>query len=132
MAHTILVADQNHEMRSKVRSLLEGAGWQVIAEAADGQEAIDKAQQLIPDLIILDLSMPIKNGLEIAAEVRAFLPRTKILIFTIHEAEEIKREAFRAGVHGYALKSASGAELIQQVKRVLEDKEQLRTWGLDC
>lgn len=123
MPHTILVADQNHEMRSKVRSLLEGAGWQVIAEAADGQEAIDKAQQLIPDLIILDLSMPIKNGLEISAEVLAVLPRTKILIFTIHEAEEIKREAFRAGVHGYALKSSSGTELIQQVKSLLEKTE---------
>lgn len=123
MPHRILVADQNQEMRSKVRSLLEGAGWQVIAEAADGQEAIDKAQQLTPDLVILDLSMPIKNGLEITAEVLAFLPRTKILIFTIHEAEEIKREAFRAGVHGYALKSASGTDLIQQVKSVLEGKQ---------
>ncbi|MGH9736505.1 MAG: response regulator [Candidatus Acidiferrales bacterium] len=120
MPHTILVADQNHEMRSKVRSLLEGAGWQVIAEAADGQEVVDKAQQLTPDLVILDLSMPTKNGLEISAEVLALLPRTKILIFTIHEAEEIKKEAFRAGVHGYALKSASGAELIQQVKSLLE------------
>lgn len=123
MPHTILVADQNHAMRSKVRSLLEGAGWQVIGEAADGQEAIDKAQQLVPDLVILDLSMPIKNGLEISAEVLAVLPRTKILIFTIHEAEEIKREAFRAGVHGYALKSSSGTELIQQVKSLLEKTE---------
>jgi len=121
--HTILVVDQNQEMRGKVRSLLESAGWHVVGEAGDGQDAIEKAQRLGPDLIILDLSLPIKNGLEISAEILTNLPRTKILIFTIHEAEEIRREALRAGVHGYALKSSSSTELIKQVKSLLDGKE---------
>lgn len=123
MPHKILIADQSHEMRSKIRSLLEGAGWHVVGEAGDGQDAINKAQELAPDLVILDLSMPVKNGLEISAEILTSLPRTRILIFTIHEAEEIKRQALRAGVHGYALKSSSGADLIQQVRGLLADKE---------
>lgn len=123
MPHTILIADQNHEMRSKIRSLLEGAGWRVVGEASDGQEAIDKAQKLVPDLVILDLSLSVKNGLEISQEILASLPQTRLLIFTIHEAEEIKRQALRAGVHGYLLKSSSGAELIEQVKGLLESNE---------
>lgn len=123
MPHTILIADQNHEMRSKIRSLLEGAGWRVVGEASDGQEAIDKAQKLVPDLVILDLSLSVKNGLEISQEILASLPQTRLLIFTIHEAEEIKRQALRAGVHGYLLKSSSGAELIEQVKGLLENNE---------
>ncbi len=123
MPYTILIADHNQEMRSRVRSLLKGAGWQVVGEASDGQEAIDMARRLLPGLVIADLSMPTRNGLEIAAEILQKLPGTKILIFTIHEAEEIRRKVLQAGVHGYALKNSSGADLIAEVKRLLGTDE---------
>lgn len=118
MPYRIVIADQNREIRSRIRFLLEEAGWEVIGEASDGQDAVDQAQKLCPDLVTLDIAMPIKNGIEAATEILKTSPRTKVLILTIHEAEEIRNQALRAGVHGYALKT-SGPELIEQVRKVL-------------
>jgi len=119
MPYRILIADQNSEMRSRIRFFFEEAGWEVIGEASDGQEAVDKARELSPDLVTLDISMRVKNGLEAAGEIFKSSPRIKVLILTIHEAEEIRNQALRAGVHGYALKTSSGPELVEQVRKVL-------------
>jgi two-component system response regulator NreC len=108
-------------MRCRIRSLLEHAGLQVIGEAADGQELVEQALALTPDLIILDISMPVRSGLETANEVLRASPRAKLLVFTIHEAEEFRKEARRAGAQGYMLKGSSRAELLAEVKRLLGD-----------
>ena len=121
MPHRILIADQNHEMRGRIRSLLERAGFQVVGEAADGQEMAEQALALAPDLIILDILMPVKCGLEAANDVLRTSPRAKLLVFTIHEAEEIRREALRVGVRGYMLKGSSSTEFLAEVKRLLTD-----------
>ena len=118
MPYRIVIADPNRELRGRIRFLLEQAGWEVIGEALDGQEAVDLAQKLSPDLVTLDIGMPVKNGLEAATEILKTVPRAKVLILTIHEAEEIRNQALRAGVHGYALKT-SGPELIEQVRKIL-------------
>lgn len=119
MPQRVLVADPNDAMRAKVCSLLERAGWTIVGEAVDGQECIDKVDVLAPDLVILDLSMPVKNAMQVAAEIRERKPSTKLLVFTIHDSDVVRDEVLRAGIDGFAVKSASSAELLSEAARLL-------------
>lgn len=113
----ILIADDHQAMRQGVRSFLEShAGWQVVAEAADGREALRLAQETQPDIAILDYSLPLMNGLELTRAIKHELPRTEILIYTMHDRESILVEVLRAGARGYVLKSDSGSHLISAVE----------------
>jgi CheY-like chemotaxis protein len=85
MSKNVLIADDNASIRYLIRSLVESGGFRVCAEAADGREAIDKAQQCNPDLILLDLSMPHMNGVEAASFLKKNMPRVPIILFTMHE-----------------------------------------------
>ena len=115
----ILIADDHAIVRSGVRALLEAQpAWEVVAEAADGVEAIAKAIETAPDVAILDYSLPLMNGIEVAKQIRKRLPRTEILIFTMYDSDPLLRELLEAGARGYLLKSDAGRDLVAAVRRL--------------
>jgi DNA-binding NarL/FixJ family response regulator len=119
----IVIADDHSIVRRGLRSLLESqAGLKICAEAANGIETILQVEKEKPDLLILDLTMPEKNGLEVARVIREESPSTAILIFTMHFSEEIAREALRCGARGYVLKSDAGIELLTAVRHIRENR----------
>jgi DNA-binding NarL/FixJ family response regulator len=118
----ILVADDNRIVREGLRLLLERKGFQVVAEAANGCEAVEQAAAVVPEVVILDLSMPFLNGIEAAREIKRLVPRTHSIILTIYNDKESILEAFRVGVQGYVLKTRAVAELIQAIGEVMEGK----------
>ena len=116
----ILLADDHEVVRRGLRTLVEmHADWKVCAEAADGRRAVQLAEELKPDLIILDLSMPELNGLEAARQIVSDNPRSRILMLTMHETEQFIRESFAAGVRGYILKTDAGRDLIAGIEALL-------------
>jgi DNA-binding NarL/FixJ family response regulator len=96
-----------------------GAGWEVCGEATNGREAIAKVKELSPDVVILDVSMPVMGGLEAAPEILKSVPGIKIVAFTMHESQQIRKEMARIGVHGMAIKSAPLSNLLNTIKSVL-------------
>src|SRR4029453_7370708 len=94
----ILIADDHDVVRSGLRRVLEAQpGWEVVAEAADGKDAIDKAAATKPDVAVLDSMMPLVNGVEATRQIRARLPKTEVLIFTMHDSETLIQELLSAG-----------------------------------
>jgi len=113
----ILLADDHDIVRRGLKDLLEQhVGWQVCAEAANGREAVELALQHRPQVAVIDLSMPELNGLEATRRIRQALPDTEVLIFTMHESEELIREVLGAGARGYLLKSDAVRQLIPAVE----------------
>lgn len=113
---SILVADDHEAMRRGVREVLaEQPGWEVCAEAADGRAAVALALQHRPDVVILDLSMPVLNGVEATRRIREALPGTEVLVFTGAEGEQLARAVVDAGANGYVLKSDPADELVRAV-----------------
>jgi DNA-binding NarL/FixJ family response regulator len=112
-----LVADDHRIVRESLVSVLEASGvCQVVAQAADGVEAVELALQLRPDVAIVDISMPRLNGIEVVRRLHAELPRTRVLVLTMHEEEEYVLHVVRAGAAGYLLKDSATAELLQAVR----------------
>src|SRR6476660_7796966 len=102
----ILLADDHDLMRRGIRDLLESdPGLEVCGEASNGREAIELARRLKPDVAVLDLTMPEMNGLEAIRQLRREVPETELLVFSMHDSEELIREVFAAGARGYVLKS---------------------------
>lgn len=113
----ILIADDHEAMRQGVRSFLESRSeWHVVAEAADGHAALELALQTQPDIAIIDYSLPLMNGLDLTRAIKRELPRTEILVYTMHDSEDILIDVLRAGARGYVLKSDSGPHLIAAVE----------------
>jgi DNA-binding NarL/FixJ family response regulator len=113
----ILIADDHPAIREGVRHLLEGnGGWQIVAQASNGHEALQLARETRPDIAILDYTLPQMDGLELTRAIRHALPRTEVLIYTMHEQECIVAEILRAGARGYVLKSDPGEHLIAAVE----------------
>ena len=119
MPHRILLADDHEGIRRRVRSVLETAGFEVCGEAANGLDAVTRTKDLMPDLIILNLSMPVMNGLEAIREIAKSAPAVKILLFSMDEADELRREALRRGAHGYVSKSSPITDLVSEVQKLL-------------
>lgn len=116
----ILLADDHAVMRRGLRGLLEThEGWQVCGEAGDGLRAVEMAVKLEPKVVVLDLTMPELNGLEAAVQIRAEMPETEVLIFTMHESKELIREALSAGVRAVVVKSDVEGHLIAAVESIL-------------
>ena len=106
MMTRILIADDHDVVRSGLRTVLDGQpNWEVVAEAADGKEAIFKAIETKPDIAVVDYSLPLINGIEVTRQIRARLPKTEVLIFTMHDNETVIEELVKAGARGYLLKS---------------------------
>lgn len=115
----VILADDHPMVRQGLRLLLEKTGTQkVVGEASDGYEAVQLAKQLRPDVVVLDLSMPLLNGLDAAREIRKHSPRTNCLVLTVHNEESYVLEALQVGIRGYVVKSQAAAELAQAIDEV--------------
>src|SRR6266496_2438103 len=113
----ILIADDHEVVRHGVRALLQGhAGWEICGEAIDGRDAVDKAAQLKPDLVILDIGMPNLNGLDAARQILRAEPQTRVLVLTIDESEQVMREVLNTGARGFLLKSDAARDLVAAVE----------------
>ncbi|MBI2883568.1 MAG: response regulator transcription factor, partial [Candidatus Methylomirabilis oxyfera] len=114
----VLLADDYPIVRQGIKSLLNQEGFVVVAEAADGHEAVQLARTLQPDVAVLDLSMPRLNGLEAAQAILQASPRTKSILLTMHEEDHFVLEAMRAGIRGYVVKRQAVMELVQAIREV--------------
>lgn len=122
----ILVADDHQVVRTGLRTLLESkTGWQVCAEAANGREAVEKAGALQPDVAVLDIGMPLLNGVEATRQIRKVSPRTEILILTMHDSEHMIQSVLDAGAHGYILKDDADRNLLAAVDSLRRHKPYL-------
>src|SRR5690348_12446380 len=113
----ILIADDHDLLRRGVKSLLEAhPGWTVCAEARTGLEAVAQAEQLTPDIAILDITMPDLNGIEAGRRIRKACPRTEVLLLSVHHSDQLIREIFESGIRGFILKSDSDRDLVTAVE----------------
>ena len=119
----ILLADDHDIVRRGLREQLsQRDGWEICGEAANGREAVNMAEKLEPDVAVIDLSMPELNGLEATRQIRRDLPKTEVLIFSMHETEQLIREVLSAGARGYVLKSDAGVHLTSAVEALAHGK----------
>jgi DNA-binding NarL/FixJ family response regulator len=119
----ILIADDHDLMRRGVRTLLEPhPGWEICGEATTGREAVAKAEQLKPNIVILDISMPDLNGVDAAKRIKKVSPDTEVLIFSAHYSDQLIREILEAGVRGYIVKSDSDRDLVIAVESLAKKK----------
>jgi two-component system response regulator NreC len=115
----ILLADDHTILRSGIRSLLEDEpGLSVVGEAEDGRTAVAMACQLRPDVVIMDIAMPLLNGLEATRQIKTQCPGVRVLILSMHDNEEYIRQVLEAGAMGYILKDAAARELISAIRSV--------------
>jgi DNA-binding NarL/FixJ family response regulator len=115
----ILLADDHLIVRQGLRALLEREGFSVVAEVADGQEAIRSARERCPDVAVLDFGMPLLNGLGAAREILQACPRAKAILLTMHTEDHYVLEALQAGVKGYVVKTQAAADLVRAIHEVL-------------
>lgn len=117
----ILIADDSPAVRAQVRALLEDRkDLEVCGEACDGTEAIEKTKELQPDLVVLDISMPVIDGFEAARVIHKFFPDVRILIFSVYKSNQLIKEALAIGAVGYVPKS-EGQQLLKAIDMVLRD-----------
>jgi len=114
----IVLADDHVLVRQSLKSLLEREGHHVVGEAAEGKEAARQVNTLQPEIAILDISMPIMNGLNAAREIKNSSPKTKTILLTQHDEDEYISEALEAGVKGYVLKSQVASDLLEAIRQV--------------
>lgn len=123
MAVRILIVDDHPVVRHGLKLLLgEHPGWEVIGEAADGVEAVDKAVTLDPDVVVLDVTMPRMNGLEACRRILQQDPRCEILVITQYDSQQMMREALACGARGYIVKSNAARDLLAAVEAVSQHK----------
>jgi two-component system response regulator NreC len=118
MSVRLLLADDHDLVRQGLKALLERQGFQVVCEASDGQEALRLASKDKPDVAIMDISMPIMNGLDAAREMTKSSPKTKVILLTQHDEDQYVTEALRAGVKGYVLKNQAAADFVHAIQEV--------------
>ncbi|HLE32001.1 MAG TPA: response regulator transcription factor [Bacteroidota bacterium] len=119
----ILLADDHALIRTGIKNLLEGhSEFKVVGEASDGDEALQKAKSLSPDVVIIDISMPKLSGIEATRQIVKRHPSTRVLVLTMHENAEYVYQIFKAGAGGYILKNAGKEELIDAIRSVADGK----------
>jgi DNA-binding NarL/FixJ family response regulator len=115
----ILIADDHTLVRESLVGLLQAEGdVQVVAQAADGVETVEKAIATRPDIVVADLSMPRLNGIEVVRRLKEALPNTRVLVLTMHQEDEYVLQAVRAGASGYLVKDSAAAELLAAVRNL--------------
>jgi DNA-binding NarL/FixJ family response regulator len=118
-----LLVDDHDMIRRGLRSLVEAqAAWEVCGEAATGREAVEKAEELRPNIVIMDITMPELNGLEATRQILKAAPQTQVLILTVHDSEDLLAEVLRAGARGCMLKSDAGRELASAIEALTQGK----------
>lgn len=118
----ILIADDHEMVRSGLRTVLQAqAGWEVVAEAADGKDAVNKALATRPDVAIVDYMLPVMNGIEVTRQIRTRLPKVEVLIFTMHESDALVGDVLQAA-RAYILKSEANEYLVSAVKSLANHK----------
>ena len=119
----IVVVDDHAVVRRGVRALLEShAGWEVVAEATTGREAVEAVKQHRPEIVVMDLSLPELNGLEATRQIVHESQQTEVLVLTMHHSEQLAREVLKAGARGYVLKSDADENLITAVEALRQHK----------
>lgn len=120
---TVILADDHAVLRDGLRYLLEAAGdIKIISTAANGQEAVEQATLLCPDVIVMDISMPIMSGIEATKHICKICEHTKVAILSMHHTTEYIQRALEAGAAGYLLKDSAGAELVTAIRAVHNGK----------
>lgn len=114
----VLLADDHQIVREGLRGLLEKAGHEVVAEASDGREALRLARSLNPDIAVLDMSMPLLNGLDAAHEIQRFAPAIKTILLTMYNDKSYVLRALRGGARGYVLKTQASEDLIRAIREI--------------
>jgi len=113
----ILLADDHEIIREGLRSVLETRkDWEIVGEATNGREAVKKVGELKPDVVVMDISMPELNGLEAVRQIVKQVPRTEVLVLTMHDSEDLVRGVLDAGARGYLLKSDASRQLISAIE----------------
>ena len=120
----VLMADDHSMILAGLRKLVEGE-CEVVGTVEDGRALVEAAQKLRPDLILLDISMPLLNGLEAARQLTKLVPESKVIILTMHASPTYATEAFQAGASGYLLKRSAASELNQAIQSVLQGRQYL-------
>jgi len=116
----VVVADDHAIVREGIRQVLDGTeGITVVGEAVNGPEAFERAQELVPDVVVLDVSMPGESGLEVAKRLKRALPATRVLMLSVYDNTEFVLEAVRAGADGYLLKDSTPSELRAAIRKVI-------------
>ena len=119
----VLIADDHDVVRSGLRRIVEAQpNWQVVAEAGDGKEAVQKALETKPDVAVIDYSLPLINGAEATRQIRSVLPRTEVLIFTMHDNVTLIGELLKAGARGYLVKTDAQRHLIGAIEALAAHK----------
>jgi DNA-binding NarL/FixJ family response regulator len=119
----ILIVDDHESVRKGVCTILTSRlDIEVCGEAANGREAIEKAKELKPDVIILDVTMPILGGVEAAREIQKILPEARILLFSMHDSKQLLEEAKKLGVHGYVVKTQASEVLLKAVDALFRNQ----------
>lgn len=122
MSNRILIVDDSPLVRNLLRKCFESEpGWQICGEAGNGKEAIEKAQEVRPNLIVLDLSMPVMNGLDAAKALTKLMPSVPLIMFTSYNTHHLEQEALAAGISRVVVKSEPLAELISCVRSLVKE-----------
>lgn len=119
----ILIVDDHEVVRQGLRTILRARPeWQICGEAENGRQALDCAKELHPDVIILDITMPVMSGLEATQELVKLGPENRVLVFTMHDSKSLIKAVRKAGARGYVLKSRAARDLIHAVEALLDGK----------
>lgn len=125
MSAKILLADDHAMFRKGLRGLLEKKGFRVVGEAGDGREALEKARELSPDVVVMDITMPKLDGIEATRAITAESPGTKVIVLSIHGGKRFVEKVLQAGAAGYVLKDSAPEELMDAVRTVLRGEKYL-------
>ncbi len=125
MRPRILIVDDHEIVREGVRGLIRRSrpNWEITGEATNGRDAIEAVKALQPDVVVLDVTMPVMSGLEAAVHIADLKSKARILIFTMHESERLAAEVRHAKAHGYVLKSQAARNLIRAIEQLLSGGE---------
>jgi DNA-binding NarL/FixJ family response regulator len=122
----IILADDNNAVRQSMRVILENEpDFHILAEARNGKEALQSVKRLHPDILLLDLIMPVINGFEVAREVKKLSTGTKIVVLTIHDSEAYVAEALKSGALGYVVKNSDSGEMIKAIREAAAGRSYL-------